>query len=81
MSESTEDVRPVRLLCAGSDCSPRFGCACRALSLEFVGHRFFDGLDQGVELLLRERLGRCRRRLRKTAARQSQQEDKYYRCP
>ena len=48
---------------------------------ELVGDRFLDRLDQGVELRLRDRLGRCRWRLRKAAARQSQQEDKYYRCP
>jgi hypothetical protein len=59
----------------------RGGRSRRALRPHFVGHRLLDGLDQGVELRLRDGLGRCRWRLRKAAARQSQQEDKCYRCP
>jgi hypothetical protein len=77
MSEGTVDVRPVRILCAGRHCGLRLGSALR---LELVGHRFLDRLDKGVELRLRERLRRCRWRLRKGAARQSQQQDKNYRC-
>src|SRR4029450_7605978 len=48
--------------------------ARRALSPEFVGHRFLHGFDKGVELLLRERLRRRRRCLGETGGDQSQQE-------
>ena len=77
--ESTERARPRGR--DGACGTGRGGRRRRALCPQFVGHRLLDGLDQGVELLLRDRLGRCRWRLRKAAARQSQQEDKYYRCP
>jgi hypothetical protein len=41
---------------------------------QFVGHRLLDGLDQGVELRLGERLWGCRRRLGETGGDRPQQE-------
>jgi hypothetical protein len=59
----------------GRTCGLGLGSCCRALRPEFVGHGLLDGVDQGVELLLRQRLRARRWRLRKSTADQPQYQD------